>query len=369
MSDDGHLRVLWLIRGLGPGGAERLLVAQARAAAPDVAYEVAYQVAAKDQLVPELEAAGVVVHHLAGASWPLRLRRLVTERRIDVVHAHSPAMAAPARLALRALPGGPRPRLVYTEHNRWSAYRPPTRLANAATFALDHRSLAVSEEARGSVVGPLRGRVEALHHGIDLAGVRAAAGDPAATRRSLGLDDGTPFVVQVANFRAEKAHHVAVGAAAELERRGAGARLLLVGQGPLQPEVGSLIAAAGLEDRVRVLGYRTDVAALVAAADALLLSSDHEGLPVAVMEAFALGVPVVATAVGGLPEAVTHGEQGLLVPPRRPVELADAIERITTDPALRARLAAGAARGAAAFDATTATATIEARYRSVVAGR
>lgn len=363
------LRVLWLIRGLGPGGAERLLVAHACAGSEGFSYEVAYQVAGKDQLVGELEAAGVVVHRLAGPTWPLALRRLVAEREIDVVHSHSPVMAVGARLALRLLPGRRRPRLVYTEHNRWEAYRGPTRYANALTFGLDHVTWAVSEEARSSVAAPLRKRVRTIHHGVDAAAVRAAAGDRAEVRRGLGIGPEEPMVVQVANYRREKAHDVMVAAAKLLADQGHAVRILLVGQGPLQAEVEGLIAAQGLEDHLRVLGFRQDVAAVLAASDALVLSSDHEGLPVAIMEAFALGVPVVSTAVGGIPEAITDGVEGLLVPPRDPAALAAAIDRITTDGDLRRRLGQGSARRASAFDARTVTAGIEELYRAAVGDR
>lgn len=357
--------VLWLIRGLGPGGAERLLVAHAQAGADDVRYEVAYQVAAKDQLVPALEGAGVTVHRLPGrATWPAALRRLVATRDIDVVHAHAPAMAVGARVALRAVPGGPRPALVYTEHNRWSAYRGLTRWANAATFAVDDRTFAVSEEARSSVWSPLRGRVEALHHGIDVERLRASTPSRAEARRALGLDDG-PMVAQVANFRREKAHEVALEAARALRGAGTPVQFWLVGQGQRLEEIRALIAAEGLEDVVQLLGFRDDVSTVLAAADALVLSSDHEGLPVAVMEALALGVPVVATAVGGIPEAVTDGVEGLLVPPRSPAALAAAISRVIGDPALRSQLGAGAWRRGASFDVSVPTARIEDAYRSL----
>lgn len=363
------LRVLWLIRGLGPGGAERLLVAHAGAASEGFRYEVAYMVAGKDQLRGELEAAGVVVHRLTGLAWPLTLRRLVADRGIDIVHSHSPVMAVGARLAFRILPARRRPRLVYTEHNRWEAYRPPTRYANAVTFALDDVNWAVSAEARSSVASPLRNRVQTIHHGVDAAAVRAAAGDRAEVRRGLGIGLDDPVVVQVANFRREKAHEVMVAAGRILADQGDPVRILLVGQGPLQAEVEERIVAEGLGDHLRVLGFRDDVAAILAAADALVLSSDHEGLPVAVMEAFALGVPVVSTAVGGIPEAVTDGEQGLLVPPRDPAALAAAISRITSDADLRRTLAEGAAQRAVAFDARIVTADIEARYRAAVEAR
>lgn len=358
-------RVLWLIRGLGPGGAERLLVAQAATRGDDVDYEVAYQVAAKDQLVGELTEAGAVVHRLpTGPTWPLALRRLVAERDIDVVHAHAPAMAVGARLGLRALPGGPRPRLVYTEHNRWAAYRRPTRWANAATFWLDDRTFAVSDEARRSVAAPLRDRVETVHHGIDRAGLVAAAGDRDDARRRLGIDDDQVLVAHVANYRREKAHEVLIEAAAHLDAD-TPIRIVLVGQGQRQDEVAAILAAADLGDRVRILGFRDDVAAIVGASDALVLSSDHEGLPVAVMEALSLGVPVVSTAVGGIPEAVTDRVDGLLVPPRRPDLLAAALDELAGDAALRAELAAGAAASADRFDAAAVTRRIEDAYRAL----
>jgi glycosyltransferase involved in cell wall biosynthesis len=363
-------RVLWLIRGLGPGGAERLLVAHAQTAGPDFAYEAAYQVVGKDHLVPELEAAGVVVQRLgSGPTWPLELRRLVRDHRIDLVHAHSPAMAAAARVALRLLPGGRRPALVYTEHNRWDAYRLPTRWANAATLAVEDHVLAVSEEARGSMAGPFRRRTEVLHHGVDAVALRAAAGDRAATRAALGLAPDEPVAVQVANFRREKAHEVLVAAAKALRDRGTPVRFLLVGQGQRQQEITDLVAAEGVGDVVTILGFRDDVAAIVAASDLLVLSSDHEGLPVAVMEALTLGVPIVSTRVGGMPEAVTDGVEGLLVPPRDPEALADAVARVAFDADLRSRLGAAARERAAAFDASVATRRIEDVYRAALAAR
>ena len=363
-------RVLWLIRGLGPGGAERLLVAHALTGSADFAYEAAYQVAAKDQLVPELEAAGARVTRIgSGPTWPLELRRLVAEHEIDLVHAHSPAMAAGARAALRLLPGGRRPALVYTEHNRWDAYRGPTRWANALTMPLEDHVFAVSDEARRSVFARYQPKVEPLHHGIDGRHLLTLAGDPAETRAELGLGPDEHVVVQVANFRREKAHEVMVEAARALSAQRIPVRILMVGQGPRQAEIEALVASEGVGDVVRVLGFRDDVARVVAASDALVLSSDHEGLPVAVMEALALGVPIVSTAVGGMPEAITDGVEGLLVPPRDPAALAGAIAKVATDPELRARLSAAATVRAADFDARVATERIEAVYREVLERR
>jgi len=123
-----------------------------------------------------------------------------------------------------------------------------------------------------------------------------------------------------------------------------------------------------LDDRVLVLGQRDDVPAVLAASDLLLLASRQEGLPVAVMEAFALGLPVVSTAVGGVPEAVRDGIEGFLVPPRDPVALAAAMDRLRCDVGLRARLGRSSADRATAFDAARAVARVEAVYGALASG-
>ena len=131
----------------------------------------------------------------------------------------------------------------------------------------------------------------------------------------------------------------------------AGARLLLVGDGPERERLERRAHETGLNGRVRFLGSRprAETVALLAGADAALLSSDWENLPHAAVEALAVGPPVGATAVGGVPEVVRDGENGLLVPPGRPHELAAAIARVLDEPGLRERLAAAAPASVAAL--------------------
>src|SRR6185503_7181239 len=110
------------------------------------------------------------------------------------------------------------------------------------------------------------------------------------------------------------------------------ARFWIAGDGPLRRETLAVAAAGGLGDRFQVLGWRRDVAALLAAADVMVLTSRFEGLPLAVLRAMAAGLPVVATAVNGTPEAVRHGETGFLVAPGDAAAAADAIIRLGRDP-------------------------------------
>lgn len=361
------MRVLWLIKGLGLGGAERLLVAAAgvhdKAA---FAIEAAYVVPAKDALVPDLRAAGVPVICLGGSAipWPVKLRALVASGRYDVIHAHSPLLAGAARLAARTVPRARRPKLVTTEHNGWSTFALPTRLLNALTAPLDDAALAVSEETRASVWWPrTRARTQVVVHGVDLAAIDQARAERDAIRQELGLTPDQVAVLTVANYRAQKAWPDLLAAARTVldGPAGDGIQFLAVGQGPLEADITAMHQNLGLGDRVRLLGRRNDVPRLLAAADLFTLASTYEGYPVAVMEALGAGLPVVATAVGGVVQAVGP-DAGVLVPPGRPDQLAAEITRLALDPAERARLAAGASTAGRHYDIAGAARITEALY-------
>lgn len=368
-----RLRVLWLVKGLGPGGAERLLASAARVHDHDrFALDVAYVLPAKSHLVPDLEAAGVVVHCLGDAgdrpgAWIPRLRRLLAEGRYDIVHLHSPLVAGVARLlSLTARPGR-RPRLVSTEHNAWDTFSWPTRLLNGLTWGLDHAHLAVSEEARASVRPRRRSRrVEYLLHGTDLETLDAARAHRARVRQELGVADDEVLVGTVANYRAQKAYPDLLAAARRVLDTSARARFVAVGQGPLEGEIHALHDRLGLGGRFALLGYRPDPEQVLAACDVFVLSSHFEGYPIALMEALAMGLPVVATAVGGVTDAIDDGVEGLLVPPARPEALAEALTTMVGDDALRQRCATAARTAGRRFDIANAVARTEEIYRSVV---
>jgi glycosyltransferase involved in cell wall biosynthesis len=366
----GALRVLWLTKGLGPGGAERLLVALARTIDQDrFSCSAAYLLPEKHHLVAELTEAGVEALCLDGADdhdlrWARRLRRLVHERRIDVVHIHAPYPAAVARPVLRSL-GRRRPALVYTEHNSWDGYGLATRWANALTYPLDDARLAVSPAALASMPAPFRRRTEVLIHGIDLAGAAAHRSGRERVRAELEVSATTVLVVTVANLRAHKDYPTLLGAVRRALDTGTAIRVVAVGQGPLEEEVRDLAARMGLGDAFQLVGYRADVLDVLAAGDIFTLSSMAEGYPVALMEALALGLPVVATAVGGIPEAVRSGVEGLTVPARRPDLLGDALAALAGDPQKRAVFGAAARERSALFDIRRATERIEAVYDDV----
>jgi len=180
-------------------------------------------------------------------------------------------------------------------------------------------------------------------------------------------------IVCVASLQPYKGHHVLIEAVARLRQRGVRLECVLVGEGAERAAIEEQIRRSHLTDRVSLAGaLRTDdVLRTVRAADVVVLSSvvaangQMEGIPVALMEALACEVPVVASRLSGIPELVIDGETGLLVGAGDPDELADAIERLAKDPALRRRLgAAGRARVVAAFDARSSAECLVERFAS-----
>ncbi len=162
-------------------------------------------------------------------------------------------------------------------------------------------------------------------------------------KAELGLADEQPSIGVAAGLRPEKALDVMLRAHALVAGRLAGTQLLLAGAGPCEAELRNLAAELGTQDSVHFLGMRRDVDEILARVDLGAMSSDWEGMPLMIFECMAAGTPLVATAVGGIPEVVIDGSTGLLVGPRDANALADALTKVLSDGALRERLATNAA--------------------------
>ena len=364
------IRVLWLVKGLGAGGAERLLLLSARHRGPDVAPEVAYLLPAKDALRAALEATGVPTECLAARSagdlrWLVRLRRLLGGRGYAVVHVHSPIAAIGARLVRATLPRRRRPALITTEHNVWGSHARITRLVDDLTARGDETHLAVSEAVRESLPRRLRADTEVVRYGIDVAATAARRSERPVARAAFGAGPDDLVVGTVANLRATKGYPDLLEAAATVIARVPRARFVAVGQGPLADELAARRDALGLGDRFTFLGYRDDAPAVMAGFDVFCLASHHEGLPVALMEALVLGLPIVATTAGGVSELVTDGEDAVLTEPGRPAALAAAITSLLEDPDRRAALGRAAGRRAD-LDVGRGVARVEAVYAEAV---
>lgn len=183
-----------------------------------------------------------------------------------------------------------------------------------------------------------RRKIRFMPNGIDTRRFRPDPVARARLREALGVDERFVWLA-VARFQEVKDHATLIGAFAELGRAHPEAVLLLVGQGRLEAETRALVASSGLTERVRFLGVRPDVPELMNAADGYVMSSVYEGMPIVLLEAEAVGLPVVATDVGLDREVLRDGENGFVVPVRDPTALARAMARVIALPAVeRARM-------------------------------
>jgi glycosyltransferase involved in cell wall biosynthesis len=207
--------------------------------------------------------------------------------------------------------------------------------------------------------------LEVVVHGIQLDRVRARRENRCETRRELGVSDGDVLVGTVGNVRPQKRYPDLLAAAGLALDASATVRFAAAGSGSDEPEITRLHGQLGLGDRFRFLGYVEDAPRFLSACDVFVLASEYEGLPVAMMEALALGLPIVATAVPGIVGEVEDGVEAVLVPPHRPDLLADAIVTLADDPARRASMAEASRARSEGFDLAGAVRRLEEIYRDV----
>ena len=178
------------------------------------------------------------------------------------------------------------------------------------------------------------------------------------------MDEELLFVT-VANLRPEKGYDVLLEASKWMAECDLRIRIAAVGRGPLREELQALHVKLGLGDRFQFLGQRDDVLQLLAGADAFVLASRHEGLPVALMEATSVGLPVVASRVGGIPQVLEDEVDALLVTPGDPALLARTMMRLASDPELRERLGRRAKLRSSTFDIAEANRAVGDIYLQV----
>jgi glycosyltransferase involved in cell wall biosynthesis len=347
------LRVVHVIKSLGLGGAERLLVDGA-VVAPRLGmrHEVVSFLPHKTALVEDLRVAGAPVTILprktsaqvvASAGALARHLRVV---RAEVVHAHLPVACVVARIAAR-LAGVP---CVTTEHNVLERYHPVTRALALSTWSLQRAVVACSAEVKASVerfvpAGPAATPVVVVPNGIAPARFVVPPDAARAIRASCAIAEDAFVVGTVAVHRAQKSLDRWLRVAAAVRKELPGARFLVVGDGPLRASLQEQAQSLGIGDAVVFAGLQRDPAPWLAAMDVWLSTSTFEGLPLALLEALAARRPVVATAVGGVPEVVVDGDNGRLLRADDEAGLARAVLQFARlSPADRKRLTDAGAR-------------------------
>ncbi len=343
-------RIAFLQASLPVGGAERLVQSLMDALDRDRFTPLAVNCFGPGPIGDQLAAAGhVVVSGLARDRWdarlPGRLARVLDERAVDVVYVTDSAL--PLFWAGWLRRRRPRPRLVVGFHSTgkssaWLQHR----FAGACAFPVADRFVALAPGHRAFLCRQLAldpERFAVIGNGVDTDRFRPTADRPAA-RRAVGLSERQLHVGIVAALRPEKNHELFVRMAALVAARVPEARFLVIGDGPERSRLERLAISLALSDRIRFLGARDDTPVLYRALDVAVLCSRSviETFPVTLVEALASGVPVASTEVGSISDIVAPGETGFLVPPGDAAALAAAVERILSDPELRARLSRAA---------------------------
>jgi glycosyltransferase involved in cell wall biosynthesis len=346
------LRIIHTTSSLNGGGMEHfvLRLAEAQRKGGHDARVLALQ---GGPLQEHADRLGIPTIVLGGASTPSRVVRgaaALARLRPHIMHSHNPTSLQYGVIG-KLVSGA---RLVFTDH------RGIVRVPHTIEWLLTDAVVAVSRDTARQSPASKVVDVGVIYNGVDPPAPKRSR---AAVRADLGLGEG-PVALHVANFLPVKGHDILVRALAKVRDRGVKLTVVTAGDGDERPAIEAAAAQLGLgPDRLRFLGFRTDVPDLLAAADLFVLPSRMEGLPLATLEAMSHGLPIVTTRIGGNPEVVTDGEHGLLVPVEDPDALAAALARLAEDPALRRALGeAGRTRVQTEFTFTEMTRRYQAIY-------
>lgn len=384
MSTGSPDTVLHVVDGLGLSGKTRNLVSlvsqlDRRRYAPVVCRLDAEW----SQLVGQLEAAGVPLYTIAckaGVSpgMVLRLARLAWRVKAGIVHCYNPrpmlygGLAARA-LGIRAVVGSlsafacqmsdrsysflPQPLATVSRRN---VYR--NRLAASAMRFLVAVSPSLGRRFCQSSSVPLD-KLRVISYGTDLRAVdRVTAARVSELRQQLGFRSDDIVIGSVGRLVEQKDYPTQLGAFALAAARVPGLRMVIAGEGPLRSSLEDLTRDLGIADRVRFLGNWNDVPALLRSVDLFALASKFEPFGVALLEAKAAGLPIVATAVNEIPEIVQDGESGLLAVPENAASMAGLFVRLAEDRALRSRFGARSRTEAQQYSLQAAVAAYESLY-------
>ena len=322
--------------------------------------------------VVDIAALGREVAPLADLTALAELVRLIRREQPAIVHTHTSKAGFIGRLAAVIARA---PAVIHQPHGHiFYGYYSPRR--TAVFTALERQAARWTDRIitltdRGAQEHLARGigRAEqyvAVPSGVPTAELRAAAPPRGEARARLGLDPEAFIVVGLGRLVPIKGFDLLARALPALIAQIPSARVLLVGDGAERAHLGAIAASMGVAERLRMTGETTDVASYLAAADVVAVPSRNEGMGRVIVEAMALGLPVVATAVGGIPDVVTDGECGRLVEPEDVDALAAALIELGRDPALRRKLGEAAVRRAEAFSTAVASEKLLAVYATLV---
>ena len=341
------IRVLELrsVRGTGGGPEKTILLGAARSDAQRFRVTVCYIRDLRDEVFGiDRRAADLGVDYIEVRErnsfdprvWT-ELRRIIRERRIQIVHAHdykTDLLALMLAWSDAVIP-------LTTVHG-WTGH---SAMERRLYYPVDKlligrfpKAIAVSGEIRSELArwGCARERVDVILNGIDHVKFRRDPSRVPAARAALALGDNEIAIGSVGRLEPQKRFDLLIEAFALLRAATPRVRLFIAGEGSSRAALETLIAERGLQDCCRLIGHTSDVAGFHHALDMFVQSSEYEGTPNVVLEAMAFETPVVSTDVGGTAELVRDGQDGLIVPPRSVEHLVEAMQQVLSDPSTAA---------------------------------
>lgn len=347
------LRVAMVVPSLRGGGLERVTSDLAAALAERGVVVAVFTTGGLGVHASRLSARGIVVHDCSEGRWrirgyPARLVRALRNFAPDVVHAHSGTWftARVASIVLR------HSRLVFTEHGRYPPEPWRRRVVERWCARGTARIVAVSEATAAYLADFLRlpEKPRVIVNGVNLSDFGADPAARNAIRAEIGATSDELLVIAVGRLVPVKNHELLIRAVAMARGRGVSVRLAIAGTGPLQATLESLVGELGMNNYTHLLGFRTDVNRILSAGDVFALTSTTEGLPISLLEAMAVGLPVVASEVGGIPAALGNPPAGLLFPSGDADALCGGIERLASISNVRQALVAAGKTLLAQYD-------------------
>ena len=327
-----------------------------------------------------MKDSGIICHQIPFQRSPLRkenlqaykmLKELLQKEKFSAVHCHTPIGGALARLAGRKFRKKGL-RVIYTAHGfhfysgaplvNWLLYYPAEYFLSWFTDV----QITINQEDYNRAMHFHAGKVVRIPGvGIDSREMeKKTLKDRKQFRASLGVEEGDFCILSVGELDANKNHETVLRALKEMDRKGI--RYLICGKGELEQELQGKIREYGLESTVKMLGYRNDVQMVYEAADAFIFPSHREGLSVALMEAMAKGLPVVASRIRGNVDLIADGEGGLLVNSHSASEFAGAILRLYEDPGLCRTMGENNRKRVRLFDREHVRSVMEKVYQEVL---
>jgi glycosyltransferase involved in cell wall biosynthesis len=326
----GQRQVLWLAEGLTKRGIHSVLAARPGEPLAERAARTGVRVI---PCSPFAEFDPFAVR---------TLRRAMEYERVNIVHAHTAHAVALAALATLGTP-------VHMVVTRRVSHPPKANLGTRWKYGRAHAVIAVASASARALAasGVSKVPIRVVPSGVDLS--RRIPHASPETLAALGVTEGAPLVVMVAALTAEKDPITFVRAIAHARRLAPSIRAILVGDGPLRPDVERAIADAGLDDAVRLAGFREDADAFLAVAQVVVSSSTMEGTSGVILDALSLAKPVVATSAGGTAEVLQEDRSGYLVPVGDAAAMGARIAELLLDPARAARIGEGGRHRAADY--------------------